>query len=202
MIAFLKGNLVAVKGEYIFLDVLGVGYRLLVPASAIYKLPQVGENIFVYTYLHVREDAMLLFGFLDEDERELFEILQNVSGIGPKVALAIISTSTVTGFRNAILQDKVEMLTKIPGIGKKTAQRMILELKDKLAKVEIGSSGASEELLIINDTDTGDALNALVALGYNRYEAEKAIKKVTIGNDNNFDIENVIKLALKELARV
>lgn len=202
MIAFLRGELAAIKGETIVVAVAGIGYKLLVPASAVYNLPQVGEDIFVYTYLHVREDAMQLFGFLAEDERELFEILQNVSGIGPKVALAIISTSTVIGFKQAVLQNKVELLTKIPGIGQKTAQRMILELKDKLAKENMAALNSNQPAVMLEDNISGDALNALTALGYNQSEARRAIAKIMAGSKDEMDVEQLIRQALKELARV
>jgi len=201
MIAYLKGNLAVVKGDSVIVEVNGIGYKLAVPSSMAYKLPSIGETIFIHTYLHVREDAMLLYGFLEEEERELFVILQNVSGIGPKVALAILSTSSVSGFKQAVLQNQVAMLTQIPGIGQKTAQRMILELKDKLAKENLGMTGTQEPGLSIDNGEFADALNALVALGYNSAEAGRTVNKVVSAYKEKLEVEQIIKLALKELAR-
>lgn len=200
MIAYLKGKLTFVKGDLVIVEVAGIGYRLLIPTSAVSRLPQVGEEVFIHTYLHVREDAMLLYGFLSEEERELFEILQNVSGIGPKAALAILSTTTVANFKQAVLQDKVALLTKIPGIGKKTAQRVILELKDKLAKENINIDNSLEVTVDVAQGVTGDALNALMSLGYSSAEANRAVNQVVTANGST-DVEEIIKMALKILAR-
>ncbi len=200
MIAFLRGVLASAGTDYIVLDVNGIGYKAYVPASMLYKLPAIGESLMVHTYLHVREDVMQLYGFNEEEDLELFEILLQVSGIGPKGALAILSAFPAASLKQAVISEQVNVLTQIPGIGKKTAQRMIIELKDKLAKMSMGSETVKAPELAQN-RDVDEAVQALISLGYAAPEAKKAVNKVT-SNDSGLSVENIIRKCLVELARI
>ena len=199
MISFLRGQLIYSSLIYVVIDVNGVGYKVNTPASVYYDLPLLGEEIKLHTYLHVREDIMQLYGFLNLMDLDLFELLINVSGIGPKAGLSILSSIKPDKFKSAIHTEDLVTLTKIPGIGKKTAQRMVLELKDKLTldpteetTADNYSSSESENVQI--------ALEALLALGYHRTEAKKAVDGV-IGKQANSTVEILIKESLKLLAK-
>ncbi len=201
MIAFLRGKAVNSGTDHVVIDVGGIGYKVFVPATVISKVGDPQQDITLYTYLHVREDAMQLFGFLEESDRGVFELLLQVSGIGPKVALAVLSAATVPSLVQAVINEQVNVLTQIPGVGKKMAQRVIVELKDKFAKIDVGdSAGITAETVSGPDDTAGDALQALAALGYNPAEAKKALAKVTAGN-KGLVLEETVKLALKELGR-
>jgi Holliday junction DNA helicase RuvA len=165
MISKLRGNVVARMLDGVVLDVNGVGYRIQTTARALRKAGTPDEVV-LDTYLHVREDALQLYGFADPAERELFEQFLSVSGVGPKVALAILSGSTPADLRRAIALEDITRFVAIPGIGKKTAERVVLELKEKLGPVEVGAGGADHELI---------AREALVELGYSVVEAERAL---------------------------
>lgn len=198
MISFLKGILAKVSPSFIIIDVNGVGYKIFVPTSAYYVLPQAQEEIVIHTYLHVREDALQLYGFLNEEDLSLFEILINVSGIGPKNGLAILSNITPQQFKGAVIKEDLGILTKIPGIGKKTAQRMILELKDKI-KIEEIKDELEVPMSTMKSNLSENALEALLSLGYQRSEAKKALESVA--NENIDGVEVLIKEALKQLAK-
>ncbi|MCE5286770.1 MAG: Holliday junction branch migration protein RuvA [Pelosinus sp.] len=198
MIGFLHGIVTHIFTDSCFLDVQGVGYRVFVADTDSRRLV-VGEKTQLFTYLSVREDALLLYGFYTQDEYDLFIHLISVSGIGPKVAMGILSTVQPDEFKIAICQKNIAILTKLPGIGKKTAERIILELKDKLG--EIGDANNSQEINAVTPEagdSTGEAVQALTALGYSQAEAMTAIKK--LGKSTN-SVEELIKLALKELSR-
>jgi Holliday junction DNA helicase RuvA len=184
MIASLRGTVVARRLDGVVLDVGGVGYSLSTTARALQKAKAGGE-VTLDTYLHVREDALQLYGFAEPAERELFELLLSVSGVGPKVALAIISNSTPADLRRAIALEDESRFVAIPGIGKKTAQRIMLELKEKLGPVEALVDGAPNEELVARD--------ALVELGYSIPEAERALA----GTDPALPPEERIRQALK-----
>jgi Holliday junction DNA helicase RuvA len=198
LIEFIQGELQLKSSKYIVVQVGGIGYRLFVPSLTMAKLPSVREEVTMFTYLHVREDELSLYGFLSSEEREIFIILLQVSGIGPKLALAILSHLPVAELRRAILLGDTNSLTTIPGVGKKTAGRMILELKDKLGKQAL----PEEEMLVTGPLHTdvrSEAISALLALGYSLTEAQKAVPTLSEGQD--YSVEDLIRLALKNIAK-
>ena len=199
MISYIKGELTEVFDVTIVVESNGIGYNIRVPASLISRIPRVGTELKVFTYLYVREDAMNLYGFLTRDDLEVFKLLITVNGIGPKGALGILSTITPDELRFAVLADDVKLISSAPGIGSKTAQKLIIELKDKF-KLE----DAFEMKLAHNNEELGysggknEAIQALVALGYGSAEAIKAVKQVE--DLDNKDSESILKEALKKLA--
>ena len=200
MYAFLKGKLAYVGEESIILDVHDVGYRILVSPASLAYLPQLGEEVKIYTYTSVREDAMWLYGFLNQDDLEIFKKLITVSGIGPKGGMAVLSVMNADTLRFAIIAGDAKAIAKAPGIGAKTAQRVILELKDKVSIEETlvnrevnGGVSCRED---ISDY-TEEAVEALVALGYSSTEALKAIR--AIPNASDMDAEALLKAALKNI---
>lgn len=200
MIAFLRGRSVSSGSDYIVIDVSGVGYKIFVPTPVIGKVAETKEDVMIHTYMHVREDILQLFGFLRESDREVFELLIQVSGIGPKVALGVMSAMPVPSFISAVINEQVQLLTQIPGVGKKTAQRLIIELKDKLSKMEADiPTGVAFDAGAVRDV-SGDALDALIALGYNAVEAKKVLGKI-IGTGEILPPEQLVRRALKELGR-
>lgn len=195
MIAFLKGRLFIVQPESVVLDVNGVGYRVHVPAPVVHRLPPKGEEVILYTHMQVREDGVSLFGFDSEETLDLFRKLLNVNGVGPKGALGVLSSITPENFIAAIMHENVSMITKAPGIGKKIAQRIILELKDKVK--------VSEERVFTVHSDPGvtaDAVEALVALGYNPAEAAQAVSKAGKEKGTDIPVPDLIKHSLRHLA--
>lgn len=203
MIAFLQGKPVSKGSDYIIISVGGVGYKVFVPATTMARFSGSEEEVKVHTYLHVREDALILFGFAEEEELQLFETLINVNGVGPKVALGILSSGSANALKQAIVGENLVVLTNIPGIGKKTAQRIIIELKDKLAKEPMLASNLGVPGIIVSSGSWGqEAIEALQALGYSQAEASRAVQGILAREDSSLKIEEVIRLALKELARI
>lgn len=201
MISYIRGELVAVEKEKVIIDVGGVGYGIFMPESAMGLLPQMGNEVKLHTYLNVREDAMQLFGFLTRDDLEIFKLLIGVSGIGPKGGLSILSKLTADDLRFAIMSGDSKAISAAPGIGKKTAEKVIIELKDKLDIEEILNSSDSETKSAIKMDGSAneiqsEAVQALVALGYGSTESLKAVNKV---NSENMTVEEVLKQALKNL---
>jgi len=195
MIATLTGKLAEKAPTRIVLDVQGVGYDILIPVSSYDRLPKIGESIKIHTYLHVREDAHLLFGFATVEEKELFILLISVSGIGPKSAIGIISSVQPREFRQAILAENLIFITALPGVGKKTAQRLVIELKEKVARI---SAGETITTLTVSADLTEEALMALVSLGYGKAVAEKAVARALRENPNlTLSLQDIIKLALR-----
>ena len=200
MISHLKGILQYKSPTEIVVDVNGIGYAVSIPLSTFEKLGEPGSMITVLTHLHVREDAHQLFGFATQAERELFRLLLSVSGIGPKIAQGILSGAQPRELQNLISQGNVAALTAIPGIGKKTAERLIVELRDKMTKIDAGQPGGGRP-----DGNAGihaEALMALVSLGYNRVAAEKAIRSAL--NElagKELTIQELLKQALKSAGR-
>ena len=190
MIGRIAGKLVAKLPPQIMVDVHGVGYELDVPMSTLYQLPATGGEVTLLTHLIVREDAHQLYGFASESERALFRKLLKISGVGARMALAVLSGMSVTDLRQAVSTQDSARLTRIPGIGKKTAERLILELKDKLdfAVVEVTSPGAGAG---------SDIVHALLALGYNDREAQFAVKNL----DGALSVTEGIRQALKVLSK-
>lgn len=197
MIAFLHGRIFEKQPNRIVVDVNGVGYDVAVPLSTFYGLGEAGADIALRIHTHVREDALLLFGFATRLEQELFERLISVSGIGPKVALAVLSGIEPGELINAILRGDLARLTAIPGVGKKTSERIVLELRDRLPKVEhtAAPDGAPVEPSALLD----DVLSALMNLGYHRPLAEKAVDAAAKTKPGDF--EQTLRQALRELAR-
>lgn len=201
MISYIRGELVAVEKEKVIIDVGGVGYGIFMPESAMGLLPQMGNEVKLYTYLNVREDAMQLFGFLTHDDLEIFKLLIGVSGIGPKGGLSILSKLTADDLRFAIMSGDSKAISAAPGIGKKTAEKVIIELKDKLDIEQILNPSDSETKSAIKMDSSAnevqsEAVQALVALGYGSTESLKAVNKV---NSENMTVEEVLKQALKNL---
>lgn len=197
MIDFIEGRLAYKSSKDIVLVCNGIGYSITMSEYEIRSI-SLDENMKIFTRLIVREDSLTLYGFLDRDSRMLFDLLTTVSTIGPKVAMGILSNMEIVNIVKYIKTSNIEQLTKAPGIGKKTAQRIILELKDKLdgfdfllAKTEDNFEEYEE------DIDKEPAIEALINLGYNKYEASKALEKV----DMSLDISDIIKQALKNLGR-
>ena len=199
MLAFVKGRLIETGADYVVLDNQGIGYLIYTPLSVLENLPPIGQDIKIYTYMYVREDQLTLYGFLTRDDLEIFKLLIGVSGIGPKGALGLLSRISPNEFRFAVMSGDAKTIAKAPGIGPKTAQKLIIELKDKLkledmfeenpeadADVSHGGSGAEKETIM-----------ALVALGYSETEAFRAVQKVDASPD--MDSETLLKLALKQM---
>lgn len=196
MIGYLKGIVTHLFREHCFIDVHGVGYRVFVPASTMEKLT-IGKEATVFTYMNVREDVILLYGFATQDEYDLFMLLISVNGVGPKVALGVLSAVNPDGFRLAVHQKNIKVLTKMPGIGKKTAERIVLELQDKIGPVDDGavadiavpSTAASKGMM-------SEAVGALVGLGYSEQEILPVVEeKAGICQT----VEQLIKEVLKAL---
>ncbi len=203
MIQFIKGRLAAVEEEQILVETGGIGYGIYMPGPAMESLPPVGEDVLIYTYLNVKEDDLQLFGFLTRDDLEIFKQLITVSGIGPKGALGILSALSADDLRMAVLSEDVKAIASAPGIGKKTAEKLILELKDKL-RIEDAldhAAGIQSGASVFTGQDSGpagDAIQALVALGYGNTEAMRAVRQVDIQPD--MSVNEVLKEALKFLS--
>lgn len=190
------------SGELIVVEAGSVGLGIRVPMSVLEVLPPVGEEVKIYTYLQVREDDLSLFGFLNRQDLDMFKQLIGVNGIGPKGALGILSALRPDALRLAILSGDAKAISKAPGIGAKTAQRIILDLKDKVNAEDIleslGSSVGEQETVSLTQTAAKEAVEALVALGYTNLEASKAVKQVEVTDD--MDAEAVLKQSLKFLS--
>jgi Holliday junction DNA helicase RuvA len=201
MIALLTGR-VATKGpSSVTLDVQGVGYEVFIPLSTYYSLPNVNETLTLRIHTHLREDAIQLYGFLSNSEKESFLLLTGVSGIGPKLALSVLSTLPVPDLLSAIQASDIDKLATVPGIGKKSAGRIVLELKDKAARIQAATLPAAPQPSGSADALVDDALSALVNLGYRPPEVKEAIKRVSSGNQPPVILQDLIRDALKELAR-
>ncbi|WP_026516043.1 Holliday junction branch migration protein RuvA [Butyrivibrio sp. MC2021] len=205
MIAYVNGILESIEEGNAVVDVNGVGYNVNISGSTMDRMPGIGEAVKLYTYTNVKEDAFTLFGFLSRDELNLFKLLITVNGIGPKGGLAILSVMSPDDLRFAIIAGDSKSLSKAPGIGKKTAERITLELRDKIKATEdtlLGGGGAvsMDEAAGDGDSSKGEAVAALVALGYNSSDAMKAVRKAIANNPSAAeDTELLLKLALKEM---
>lgn len=201
MIGYLKGELAEIKESYVVIEVGNIGYEVFLPGSSIMELPSRGSTIKLYTYLHVREDAISLFGFLTKDDLEIFKLLITVNGIGPKGALGILSSISADELRFAVLAEDVKSIAKAPGIGNKTASKLILELKDKF-KLE-----TAFEQRLINQAEKRDssgifgmreeAIQALTVLGYSAADSLKIVNQVDI--TESMTSEELLKLCLKRM---
>ena len=200
MIASLTGRLAFKAPTHLILDVHGVGYEAYIPLSTYYGLPNLSESISLSVHTHVREDAIQLFGFLTSQEKDAFVLLTSVSGVGPKLALSILSALPVSDLVSAIQSGDVEKLTTVPGIGNKSASRLVLELKDTVGKLQPGLSPASDSPRQGQDATFDDALSALVNLGYRPQDAKEALKQVKKSNAEAIVLKDMIRESLKELA--
>lgn len=203
MIAYLKGEVVEIEEEKLILECGDIGYNISMPASALDGTLRPGQEVKIHTHLHVREDAMQLYGFLTRDDLKMFRMLLGVSGIGPKAALGILSGLSADELRFAVLSDDIKTISRVPGVGKKTAQKMILELKDKLDLQEAFDT-KTMHVQEASQAETGDlvdakkeAVQALTALGYSGSEALRAVKQVDVSPDMN--VEEILKQALKKM---
>lgn len=177
MITFLRGTLLEALPTQVVVEASGVGYEVLIPLSSYDKLPEVGSEVKVLTHLAIREDAHVLYGFMTAQERELFRMLVNtVSGIGPKIALNILSGMNATAFRGAVANGDVKALSQISGVGKKTAERIVVELKDKIGAVGAWEASSAQRALSPTDQKMNDAVLALIALGFKQVEAHDAVR--------------------------
>jgi len=205
MISYIKGKIAAIEDDMLILEAGSIGYNIRLSLSTIAQLPPAGADVKIFTYLNVREDAMNLFGFISRDDLNVFKLLIGINGIGPKVALGIQSALSSDELKFAVLSDDVKTISKAPGIGPKTAQRVVMELKDKMKLEDAfenlqGSSDAG--MAAAGTAGAGDAKNeavqALVALGYSGAEALKALKQAEI--NESMDAEMILKAALKKLS--
>lgn len=202
MYAYIKGILAEITEDAIIVENQGIGYEIAVPGQVFDYLPSVGEEVKIYTYHYVREDAILLYGFLTKEDVRIFKMLIGVSGIGPKGALAILSVLSTDDLRFAILGDDAKAIAKAPGVGAKTAQRVIIELKDKLSledafEQKLANQAQKAELNPAVGVKN-EAILALTSLGYSQSEALKVLQGIEISPDDQ--VEDVLKMALKQIA--
>ena len=201
MITFLAGKLVAALPTQAVIDVGGVGYEVLIPLSSYDRLPSIGQAVQVLTHLHVREDAHVLYGFMSVAERDLFRLLvNNVSGIGPKLALAVLSGMSVGNFKAAVVNGDVASLSKISGLGKKTAERIVLELKDKVGVAAAWEAASAAHAPSPQEEQANEAVLALIALGYKQVDAHKTVRDLQDKQPEVKTAEELVKLALKRIA--
>ena len=204
MIGRLRGKLIEKISPEILLECNGIGYEVTMPMTSIYALPELNEEAIVYTHFVVREDAQLLYGFANKVERRLFRLLIKVNGVGPKLALAILSGMSADQFVSCVVHDDLTTIVKIPGVGKKTAERLLIEMRDRLkdwqGDIHTPATDAMPMIAVSNNTfvddNKGDAINALVSLGYSVSQADKAIKVIYQAGMSS---ENLIRDALKSM---
>jgi len=199
MISFLQGRLVEALPTQATVEVHGLGYDVLIPLSSYDKLPQPGNEVKLLTHLAVREDAHTLYGYATSAERDLFRLLINtVSGIGPKIALNILSGISVTAFRGAVANGDVKSLSQISGVGKKTAERIVVELKDKVGAAGAWEAASAQRALSPEDQKLNDAVLALVALGFKQVEAHDVVRKAQTGLGSQATVEDLVRACLKK----
>lgn len=199
MIAFLKGKLVEAQLTHAIVDVQGVGYEVLIPSSSYDRLPQPGQEVTILTHLAIREDAHVLYGFMTVAERDMFRLLINtVSGIGPKIALNILSGINVTAFRGAVANGDVKALSQISGVGKKTAERIVVELKDKVGAAAAFEASSAARAVSSEDQKLLDAMQALMALGMKQNEAQEAVRAAQAVLGAEATTEKLVRAALKK----
>lgn len=200
MIAFLQGILAAKHPDRLEVDVNGVGYEVFVSQRTLQASPLIGKTILLKTYLHVREDILQIFGFLKDQEKQAFLLALSVSGVGPKAALSILSAQSPEVFYQAVLQNDLVLLKSIPGIGHKTAQHLVLELKDKVTKLVGGDVLTGESVFNAESRNLSDAIQALVALGYSAAEARRAALGASQALGEKTTVEEILKSSLKSIA--
>jgi holliday junction DNA helicase RuvA len=200
VIGFLKGRLAVKQPPTLLVDVNGVGYELEAPMSTFYGLPATGESVSLFTHLVVREDAHILYGFGSEGERRLFRGLLKISGVGPKIALGILSGASVEDFLRTVEAEDVAMLTRIPGIGRKTAERVIIEMRDSVQKLKQSAPGAAQSAAALGAPPSAqsEAFSALIALGYKPPEVTRLLKSA---DEPGLSTTEIIRRALKSAAK-
>ena len=195
MITYVAGKLVSKKATEAVIDVQGIGYQIHIPTSTYERLPEIGQQTVLHTHHYVREDAALLYGFADPDQRAVFEAMLSVSGIGPKLALAALSAFPPADLREHVIRGEVGVLTGIPGVGRKTAERLVIELRDKFARVEVG--GPSGVAGGTGSSLRADALAALEALGLSKAAADRSVARVMKDQPEIASVEELVRLALQ-----
>ncbi len=199
MYAYIKGTLEEKTNTFIVVENNGIGYKIFMSESAIQKLGEKGEKLKIHTYYYVKEDNISLYGFLSNEELKMFELLITVSGIGAKSAISILSNIEPSTFALAVITDDVAKIKSLPGIGAKTAQRIILELKDKLKTLDAVEVKSENEIKIAdNKENIEEAISALMILGYNKKEIEKSLEKLDLSEKST---EEIIRIGLKELGK-
>lgn len=200
MYAYMKGQLIEATPAYAIVDVHSIGYKLFLPAHTLSRLPQLGSDLTLFTSFVIRENSQALYGFLTVAERELFDALIEVSGVGPKLALSLCGHLPPQELFAAISQNDIPLLVKVPGVGKKTAERLILDLRDKVPKM-MAHSPVEYQISPLNPTDqlTKDALSALVNLGYNLSMAQKAVTKTLAESAEELDLGDLITTSLRNI---
>jgi holliday junction DNA helicase RuvA len=200
MIARLSGVLIQKSVTQCVVDVHGAGYRVIVPLSTFYELPEAGQPVVLHVHTHVREDAISLFGFHTEEEREVFQLMISVSGIGPKLAVNVLSGISAEEWVRAVSVEDLKRLTGIPGVGRKTAERMILELKDKAVKLGSEAMSAGTSAVRTDDQAKEDALSALVNLGYKGSAAKDTVERIVKEASEHLSLDQLLKKALRTMA--
>jgi len=198
MIGFLRGVLVLKKPPSLLVDVQGVGYEVDAPMSTFYGLPEIGGEVLLYTHLSIREDAHSLFGFISETERSLFRTLIKVNGVGAKLALGILSGLSAEEFHRAVEYQDTARLVRLPGVGKKTAERLIIELRDRLPELGTVTLPGAGTLPMPEASPVDDATSALVALGFKPQDASQLVRKISVEGKTS---EEIIRLALQSVAK-
>lgn len=199
MIGQIRGTLLEKTPPQLILDVNGVGYEIDAPMSTFYKLPEIGQSLTLLTHFVVREDAQLLFGFATSEERTLFRTLLKVNGVGPRLALTILSSIEPNDFVRCVTSHDTDSLVRLPGIGKKTAERLVIEMRDKLSTWQPNLSNETSQTNKMQNKQTQtfqDAISALISLGYKPQEASRAVAKI---DDGNLSSEEIIRRALREM---
>jgi Holliday junction DNA helicase RuvA len=200
VITFLDGQLTGALPTQAIVNVGGVGYEVFIPLSSYDKLPAVGQSVRLLTHLHVREDAHVLYGFMTAAERDLFRLLVNsVSGIGPKLALAVLSGMSVNNFKTAVVNSDIVAISRISGLGKKTAERIVLELKDKVGVAAAWEAASAAHVPTPEQGRANEAVLALIALGYKQAEAHRMVRDLQ-EKERDKSPEELVKLALKQIA--
>lgn len=199
MITFLHGKLIEALPTQVIVDVNGVGYEVLIPLSSFDKLPSPGNMVQLLTHLVVREDAHVLYGFMTGAERELFRLLiHTVSGIGPKIALNVLSGMTVTAFRGAVSNSDTRSLAQISGVGKKTAERIVVELRDKIGAAGAWEASSAQRALSSEEQKASDAVRALISLGIKQVEAHEAVRAAMAALGSNAGVEELVRASLRK----
>lgn len=203
MIGRLTGNLISIEGSQILLDVAGVGYEVEVSAGVLAQSPQSGVQLTLFTHFVVREEAQLLFGFSDQRERDLFRAFIRINGVGPKMALALISSIAPATLFSAVQANEVGILTKVPGVGKKTAERLMVELKSRLDSLLPDGMTVAASPSSVNLSVSREAEDALIALGYRPNQAAEAVQQAqqALGEKDNVDTEQLVTWVLRSMAR-
>ena len=199
MIEYLTGKLIKASPDHLVIEVNGVGYRVFIPLSSYEKLPEPGRSFTILTYFHVREDHQFLYGFMTEEERKLFQMLLGISKIGPSLALAVLGGIPAASFKRAVAAGDIDFLSTIRGIGRKTAERMILELKDKIDLLPRLREEAARSRLEEGEEKIDDVLGALLSLGYRQLAADKALRRALEKSGPDWSVERLLKEALAHL---